>query len=281
MSTLKHTAPNQITIERITRADGSQFSAARVSRDREHLASYPAWLNAHDMPTVTQVQTDARWNVAANIRAALVARLDKIGSTYTNTRNMQRSNARAAAARGLVAMQYPQAMARAIVAAWSAEHDAAADLAERAAFRAAAEAAAVRADDFEVTYSTLTTANHKPGMDPTTVATITDAQGNTYTGSHWPRTADAQVYALRAALAKVPGIGYDHAYSAQQYVRPAKPAPLASYTDAAAHVTAEVIEQAGRYLVRLVDDDTATTVGVKSYPDQAAADAYARRCATC
>ena len=53
---------------------------------------------------------------------------------------------------------------------------------------------------------------------------------------------------------------------------------LATYDNHADGTRAQVIQQAQRYLVRLIDTDAAEQVGLRSFPTEQAAHAWAQRC---
>lgn len=67
---LFHTVPNQVSVRTVLGAGQHARTVCVVSRDRQALAYYlPEW-TANRVPSLTEVQRDARWQIAPTARAA-------------------------------------------------------------------------------------------------------------------------------------------------------------------------------------------------------------------
>jgi len=65
MASLKtHTIPNSVTVQTVLAAGQHAHAVCIVRRDGEQLAYYlPEWTNGR-IPSMAEVQRDARWNLA-------------------------------------------------------------------------------------------------------------------------------------------------------------------------------------------------------------------------
>lgn len=59
-----HTAPNSVSVQLVLGPGHHPMHVAIVRRDKQQLAMYPAAWNKNRIPSIQEVQKDARWRVS-------------------------------------------------------------------------------------------------------------------------------------------------------------------------------------------------------------------------